>query len=161
MFLWTSKDKSNGARCLVAWDTCCQSKSHGGSKLSNLKVQNQCLLLKLLHRIHTLGDSSWVPWVHAHIDLVSMQGEVVGLKFEVCCSSIMHSPPLCLKMVAQPPSRTTFGLWPAVSQTHTQPYTTTAPTRKSQYTSCSPMAHSTNWSLASPELLKKNCRKSP
>jgi hypothetical protein len=119
MFLWTSKDKSNGARCLVAWDTCCQSKSHGGIELSNLKVQNQCLLLKLLHRIHTLGDSSWVPWVHAHIDLVSMQGEVVGLKFEVCCSSIMHSPPLCLKMVAQPPSRTTFGLWPAVSQTHT------------------------------------------
>jgi hypothetical protein len=27
-------------------------------------------------------------------------------------------------MVAQPPSGTTFGLWPAVSQTHTQPYTT-------------------------------------
>jgi hypothetical protein len=50
--------------------------------------------------------------------------ERIRLKFEVCYPSIMHSPPLCLKMVAQPPSGTTFGLWPTVSQTHTQPYTT-------------------------------------
>jgi hypothetical protein len=164
VFLWTSKDKSNGARCLIAWDTCCQPKSHGGIELRNLKVQNQCLLLKLLHRIHTSGDSSWAPWVHAHIDLVSMQGEVVGAHWTEVRSllPIYHA----LTTVVLKDGRSTsiwddiWSLAGCLADTYTALHNT-APTRKSRYTSCSPMAHSTNWSLASPKPSKKNCRKSP
>jgi hypothetical protein len=127
VFLWTSKDKSNGAKCLIAWDTCCQPKSHGGIELRNLKVQNQCLLLKLLHRIHTSGDSSWAPWVHAYIDLVSMQGEVVGAHWTEVRSllPIYHA----LTTVVLKDGRSTSiwdDIWSLAGclQTHTQPYTT-------------------------------------
>jgi hypothetical protein len=48
--------------------------------LRNLTIQNQCLLLKLLHRIHTPGDSSWVRWIRSWVDVVTMAGpDAVGV----------------------------------------------------------------------------------
>lgn len=56
----------------------CQLKEHGGLGIKNLSVQNKCLLLKLLHRLHRPGDSAWARWVRGRIDMVSMAGDIMG-----------------------------------------------------------------------------------
>jgi len=61
-FLWTDSDNANGAKSLVAWTHACDTKDRGLG-LKDTKVQNTCLLLKLIHRLHQSDDSSWVNWV--------------------------------------------------------------------------------------------------
>jgi hypothetical protein len=75
-FLWTGSDKVRGARCLVVWDHVCMSREDGGLGLKNLGIQNQCLLLKLLHRLYHPADSAWARWVRRQIDLVTLHGDV-------------------------------------------------------------------------------------
>jgi len=58
-FLWAGDEKVSGAQCLVAWGKACQQKEHGGLGIKDLAMQNKCLLLKLLHRLQTPGDSVW------------------------------------------------------------------------------------------------------
>jgi len=77
-FLWAGDEKVSGAQCLIAWGKACQQKEHGGLGIKDLAMQNKCLLLKLLHRLQTPGDSVWGQWVRAKINLVMMDGEVVG-----------------------------------------------------------------------------------
>lgn len=50
-FLCTSEDKANGAQCLIAWEQVRTPRNLGGLRLKNLHLQNQCMLLKLLHRL--------------------------------------------------------------------------------------------------------------
>ena len=57
-FLWSGQDTVNGAQCLVAWDKACLSKQDGGLGVRQISVQNACLLLKLLHRLHHPAGSS-------------------------------------------------------------------------------------------------------
>ena len=77
-FLWTGEDTVSGASCLVAWEHVCADKEHGGLGIRDLSLQNTCLLLKLLHRLHQNTGSSWASWVRRHSDLASMQGEING-----------------------------------------------------------------------------------
>jgi hypothetical protein len=41
----------------------CKSKENGGLGVRVLQVQNECLQVKLLHRIHSAARSSWPRWV--------------------------------------------------------------------------------------------------
>ncbi|TVU02738.1 hypothetical protein EJB05_51736, partial [Eragrostis curvula] len=50
----------------------------GGLGVRDLAIQNRCLLLKLLHTLHTRADSSWATWVAEHADIASMQGDLHG-----------------------------------------------------------------------------------
>ena len=60
--LWTKKmepgDKCNS---LAAWDMVCKPNKHGGLGVINIKVQNDALLMKFLHKFYNKLD---VPWVH-------------------------------------------------------------------------------------------------
>jgi hypothetical protein len=73
-FLWSGKSKTKGVCCLVAWDTAQKPRSEGGLGVKNLATVNSCLLLKLLHRLHRPGDSSWTAWARQRIDLATMAG---------------------------------------------------------------------------------------
>ncbi|KAJ1275668.1 hypothetical protein BS78_05G153400 [Paspalum vaginatum] len=57
-FLWAGSSQASGARCLVAWEDVCATKEEGGLGVRHLATQNACLLLKLLHRLHTATTSS-------------------------------------------------------------------------------------------------------
>ncbi|CAO2178496.1 unnamed protein product [Urochloa humidicola] len=81
-FLWSGDDHVSGAQCLVPWELACQPKSQGGLGLRNLSVQNKCLLLKHLHRLHEPQDSAWARWIRERVDLVSMQGEAEGVHWQ-------------------------------------------------------------------------------
>lgn len=77
-FFWTGTAKASGAQCLVAWERVCDPKAAGGLGFKQLATQNQCLLLKLLHRLHHPGDSSWAAWARANVSLVDLTGDVEG-----------------------------------------------------------------------------------
>jgi hypothetical protein len=81
-FLWTSSDSANGAKSLVAWTHVCDTKDRGGLGLKDMKVQNTCLLLKLIHRISRSEDSSWVNWVRQNANIASLQGNLHGHHWE-------------------------------------------------------------------------------
>jgi hypothetical protein len=66
-FLWDAGERASGAKCLVAWDKVCRSKGEGGLGVRALAVQNACLLVKLLHRLHACPDSPWAAWKWAEI----------------------------------------------------------------------------------------------
>jgi len=62
---------SNRAGSLEAWG------------VKRLALQNVCLLLKLLHWLHTAGSSSWAIWVRSQVCLATLKGELVGEHWEV------------------------------------------------------------------------------
>jgi hypothetical protein len=55
-FLWTGEETVLGAQCLVSWDRTCLPKKSGGLGVCDLRLQNTCLLLKLVHRAHEEGS---------------------------------------------------------------------------------------------------------
>jgi len=57
-FLWSGTGNPNGAKNLVAWEHVCDIKARGGLGLKDLGIQNTCLMLKLLHKLHSNNDSS-------------------------------------------------------------------------------------------------------
>jgi hypothetical protein len=59
--LWNKKT-DEGEKCfsLIAWDKVCRPKKKGGVGVLNLKLQNEALLLKHLHKFYNHED---VPWV--------------------------------------------------------------------------------------------------
>jgi hypothetical protein len=61
--LWTKKNEEGEEKCqaLAAWDMVCKPKENGGRGILNLKLQNQGLLLKYLHKFYNKVD---IPWVH-------------------------------------------------------------------------------------------------
>ncbi|GJM96263.1 hypothetical protein PR202_ga13083 [Eleusine coracana subsp. coracana] len=70
---------ANGVQCLVAWERACQPKEAGGLGLKQLDTQNQCLLLKLLHRLHHPNGSSWARWARDNVCLATLNGNVQGV----------------------------------------------------------------------------------
>jgi hypothetical protein len=52
-FLWSGSGAGSGANNLIA----------GGLGLKDLCIQNTCLLLKLVHKLHSEHASSWARWV--------------------------------------------------------------------------------------------------
>jgi hypothetical protein len=61
--LWKAKEKCSGGDCQVAWDYVCRLRSGGGLGVTDLGLQNKCLLLKVLHGLFTGRDSPWTRWV--------------------------------------------------------------------------------------------------
>ncbi|CAN6228096.1 unnamed protein product [Urochloa humidicola] len=81
-FLWTGESTASGANCLVAWDKVRQDKEHGGLGVKDLGIQNTCLLLKLIHRLHSVASSSWSAWVQEHVNLATMEGTLEGAHWD-------------------------------------------------------------------------------
>ncbi|GJN06932.1 hypothetical protein PR202_ga24709 [Eleusine coracana subsp. coracana] len=77
-YIWSGEENTSGATCMVAWDRVATPKHCGGLGVRDLRAQNQCLLLKLLHRLNSIGDSSWVAWVHEHADIPTMEDDLAG-----------------------------------------------------------------------------------
>jgi hypothetical protein len=61
-FLWNGDNEATSAQSLIAWERVCLSKDQGGLGIKNLGLQNVCLLLKLLHRLHCSLESAWADW---------------------------------------------------------------------------------------------------
>jgi len=59
--LWI-KETEQGDKCnsLATWDMVCKHKNKGGPGVLNLRVQNEALLLKFLHKFYNKMD---IPWV--------------------------------------------------------------------------------------------------
>ncbi|KAJ1256155.1 hypothetical protein BS78_K076500 [Paspalum vaginatum] len=81
-FLWTGEDTLAKGNCLAAWENVCNSKEDGGLGIKDLTIKNTCLLVKLIHRLHTASDSSWAAWVRMHVNLETMEGEVAGCHWD-------------------------------------------------------------------------------
>ncbi|GJN11419.1 hypothetical protein PR202_ga29612 [Eleusine coracana subsp. coracana] len=77
-YIWVGEEKTSGAMCMVAWDRVAMPKHCGSLGVRDLRAQNQCLLLKLLHHLHSIGDSSWAAWVHEHADIPMMEDDLAG-----------------------------------------------------------------------------------
>jgi hypothetical protein len=73
-FFWKGKNSVNGSDCLVAWDYVCRSYEEGGLGIKNLRIQNDCLLTKFVHRFLTQPNSPWARWVVA----THLQGKDFG-----------------------------------------------------------------------------------
>lgn len=81
-FLRNGSDKTTGAKCLVAWENVCKAKEDGGLGIKRLDTQNACLLIKLIHKLHHPGDSSWAAWARGRVRLADLQGDVAGPHWE-------------------------------------------------------------------------------
>jgi hypothetical protein len=77
-FLWTGDNNAKGSSCLVAWDTVRLPRDRGGLGIKDIGIQNSCLLLLLIHRLHTCAASSWSRWAREHACLASMEGDLHG-----------------------------------------------------------------------------------
>jgi len=81
-FLWTGKGEAHGSNCLIAWDQVRQCRDQGGLGIKDLAIQNICLLLKLLHKLHAGQQSSWATWVRQHTCLASLTGDLQGAHWD-------------------------------------------------------------------------------
>lgn len=81
-FLWTGEGAANGAKCLIAWDQVRRCRDQGGLGIKDLAIQNICLLLKLLRKLHAGDQSSWAAWVRWHVCLASLTGDLNGAHWE-------------------------------------------------------------------------------
>jgi hypothetical protein len=64
-FFWKGKSTANGSDCMVAWEYVCRDFREGGLGIKNLRIQNDCLLTKFVHRLHVEPNSPWARWVRA------------------------------------------------------------------------------------------------
>jgi hypothetical protein len=79
-FFW-SADKNghcSSGSCLVAWENLCCPREFGGLGVRDLGIQNICLLLKLVHRLHCPQSSAWARWVQSRASICSLQGDLHG-----------------------------------------------------------------------------------
>lgn len=71
-FLWNAAERASGVQCLVARDLVCWFKVKGGLAVRDLSTQNDSLLLKMLHCLHSAAPSRWAAWVWAELDGCSL-----------------------------------------------------------------------------------------
>jgi hypothetical protein len=50
--------------------------------LKDLGIQNTCLLLKLIHRLHSTNASSWAAWVQENANIALLTGNLHGSHWE-------------------------------------------------------------------------------
>ena len=63
---------------MVAWQGVCIPKEKGGLGIKDIGTQNICLLLKLIHRLHSSNESAWAEWVKGRADISSLKGDLHG-----------------------------------------------------------------------------------
>lgn len=79
--LWKKKTKDGlKGNSLASWDLVCRPKTRGGMGIINLKLQNQELLLKQLHKFYNNDDIPWVQliWSAYYTDKVPHSTEPCG-----------------------------------------------------------------------------------
>lgn len=76
--LWSGTDCTTGAQCLVAWEKVCELKEDGGLGVKRLDTQNAALMLKLIHRLHRLGESAWANWVSYRTSIHNLARDLDG-----------------------------------------------------------------------------------
>ena len=81
-FLWTGESDARGSNCLIAWDQVRQRREDGGLGIKDLAIQNTCLLLKLLHKLHAGEQSSWAAWVRRNASLANLKGDIQGAHWD-------------------------------------------------------------------------------
>lgn len=81
--MWSGQALGSSAKCLVAWENCCTTKDLGGIGIKDFGIQNICLLLKLIHRLHSADNSAWGLWVRRHASLANLSGDLQGNHWEV------------------------------------------------------------------------------
>jgi hypothetical protein len=59
--LWRNKDLNSKTPPLASWDMVCCPKAQGGLGVLNLTVQNNCLLIKHIHKFYNKDN---IPWIH-------------------------------------------------------------------------------------------------
>ena len=64
IWFWTKK-MEQGDKCnsLATWDMVCKPKKHGGLGVINIKLQNDALLMKFLHKFYNKVDIPWVSLI--------------------------------------------------------------------------------------------------
>jgi hypothetical protein len=82
-FLWAGTSTASGAKSLIAWEHVCDTKEAGGLGLKDLSVQNICMMLKLIHKLHLQQDSSWARWVQRNASIASLTGDLHGQHWEM------------------------------------------------------------------------------
>ena len=64
---------------MVAWTHVCDTKELGGLGLKDFGIQNTCLLLKMIHKLHSNSpSSSWARWVQRNACIASLTGNING-----------------------------------------------------------------------------------
>jgi hypothetical protein len=59
--LWNKKtEEAEKCSSLIAWHRVCRPKKRGGVGVLNLKLQNEALLMKFLHKLYNKEDTPWV-----------------------------------------------------------------------------------------------------
>jgi hypothetical protein len=58
--LWKKKEEGEKCSSLIAWNKVCIPKQRGGVGVLNLKLQNEALLMKFLHKFYNKEDTPWV-----------------------------------------------------------------------------------------------------
>jgi hypothetical protein len=70
VLLWSADERTPDVQYLVSWDQVCRSKDEGRLVVCDLSTQNDCLLLKMIHCLHStaprvgclgLGGARWLP----------------------------------------------------------------------------------------------------
>jgi hypothetical protein len=54
--LWRDKDSDKKNPSLTVWNLVCRPKQQGGLEVINLSVQNECLLMKHIHKFYNHAD---------------------------------------------------------------------------------------------------------
>jgi hypothetical protein len=57
-YFWIDQNSTSRGQCKIAWDIVCRPIEEGGLNINNLEIQNICLLLKFIHKLHTSNDRS-------------------------------------------------------------------------------------------------------
>ena len=85
-FLWAGDKETSSAWCLVAWQNVCTTKDLGGLGIKDFGVQNVCLLLHLIHRLHNPTQSAWAQWIRDRADLANMKCSSMGNHWDLLSS---------------------------------------------------------------------------
>jgi hypothetical protein len=83
-YFWTGSSVTTGGHCKIVWDVVCRSTNEGGLNIKNLEIQNICLLLKFIHKLHTLNNCSWAKWIQSS---VYRGNKRLGDKISACSNS--------------------------------------------------------------------------
>jgi hypothetical protein len=75
-YLWKGGDINNKKPPLTAWSMVTKPKNRGGLGVINLRIQNEALLVKNLHKLFNKGD---LPWVKLIWSQYYLNGKVPGI----------------------------------------------------------------------------------